>query len=82
MFDWWQYTIGWAFWNRWTLGLDFGLGNAGLWTDILVQKVGWCVFWADISGNIGPESSISGSKVQAQGPAIPQCPSDELGYMN
>ncbi len=23
-----------AFWNRWTLGLDFGLGNAGLWTDI------------------------------------------------
>ncbi len=27
-----------AFWNRWTLGLDFGPGNAGLWTDISVQK--------------------------------------------
>ncbi len=31
-----------AFWNRWTLGLDFGPGNAGLWTDI--------------SGNIGPKT--------------------------
>ncbi len=30
-------------------------------------------FWADISGNIGTESSISESKVQAQGPAIPEC---------
>ena len=30
-------------------------------------------FWTDISGNIGPESSISESKVQAQGPAIPEC---------
>ncbi len=30
-------------------------------------------FWADISGNIGPESSISGSKTQVQGPAIPEC---------
>ncbi len=35
----------WAFWNRWTLGLDFGLGNAGLWTDI--------------SGNIGPKTHKS-----------------------
>ncbi len=25
-------------------------------------------FWAEISGNLGPEFSISGSKVQAQGP--------------
>ncbi len=31
-----------AFWNRWTLGLDFGLGNAGLWTQI--------------SGNLGPKT--------------------------
>ena len=31
-----------AFWNRWTLGLDLGLGNAGPWTDI--------------SGNIGPKT--------------------------
>ncbi len=31
-----------AFWNRWTLGLDLGLGNAGLWTDI--------------SGNISPKT--------------------------
>ncbi len=35
-------------------------------------------FWADISGNIGPESSISESKVQAQGPAIPECQFTEL----
>ncbi len=31
-----------AFWNRWTLGLDFGPGNAGLWTEI--------------SGNLGPKT--------------------------
>ncbi len=29
-------------------------------------------FWAEISGNLGLESSISGSKVLAQGPAIPK----------
>ena len=34
-----------AFWNRWTLGLDFGPVNAGLWTDI--------------SGNIGPKTHNS-----------------------
>ncbi len=33
----WQYFCK-AFWNRWTLGLDFGPGNAGLWTDISAQK--------------------------------------------
>ena len=27
-----------AFWNRWTLGLDSGPDNAGLWTDISAQK--------------------------------------------
>ncbi len=26
------------FWNRWTLDLDFGPGNAGLWTGISAQK--------------------------------------------
>ncbi len=31
-----------AFWNRWTLALDFGPGNAGLWTEI--------------SGNLGPKT--------------------------
>ncbi len=30
-------------------------------------------FWTEIFGNLIPESSISGSKVQAQGPAIPKC---------
>ncbi len=30
-----------------------------------------------LSQNIGPESSISGFKVQAQGPAIPKCQTDE-----
>ena len=29
-------------------------------------------FRAEISENLGPESSIFGSKVQAQGPAIPE----------
>ncbi len=28
-----------AFWNTWTLDLDFGHGNAGLWTDIGGSKV-------------------------------------------
>ncbi len=28
----------WAFWNRWTLDLCFGPGNAGLWTEISAQK--------------------------------------------
>ena len=32
-----------------------------------------CVFWAEICGNLGPESSISVSKVQAQGTAIQKC---------
>ncbi len=32
----WKYEK--AFWNRWTLGMDFGLGNAGLWSDISAQK--------------------------------------------
>ncbi len=31
-----------AFWNRWTLDLCFGPGNAGLWTEI--------------SGNLGPKT--------------------------
>ena len=61
--------------------------NAGLWTDIAIQKhkkishFGLVCFWADISGNIGPKSSISGSKVQAQGTAIPEC-LDTLGKDN
>ncbi len=39
-------------------------------------------FWTDISGNIGPESSISECKVQAQGPAIPECPVKVLKLFN
>ncbi len=35
-------------------------------------------FWAEISGNLGPESSISGSKVEAQGPAILKCLSSTI----
>ena len=27
-----------AFWNRWTMDLDFGPGNAGLWTEISTKK--------------------------------------------
>ncbi len=84
---------GTAFWNRWTLDLDFGPRNAGLWIEISAPKTrkmlgvkhtgpklilymdaaNFVCFWAGISGNLGPESSISGSKVQAQGPAIPKC---------
>ncbi len=59
----------------WTCVLD--LDNAGLWTKISAQKHTKCAaiyltlcFWAAISRNLGPESSISGPKVQAQGPAI------------
>ncbi len=29
-----------AFWNRWTLDLCFGPGNAGLWTEISAKKRG------------------------------------------
>ena len=35
-------------------------------------------FWADIMGNHLPESSISGSNVQAQGPAIPKFPCNDV----
>ncbi len=33
-----QGLFNWAFWNRWTLGLDFGPRNARLWTEILAQN--------------------------------------------
>ncbi len=62
----------------------FGPRNAGLWTGISVKNTqnlllymyaaNFVCFWTEISGNFGPESSVSGSKVQAQGPAIPKCP--------
>ena len=56
------------------LGPDFGPRNSGLWAKISAQKhTNVVCLWAEISGNLGPESSISGSKVQAQGPAILKC---------
>ena len=49
--------------NQWTQGFDFYI-HFGQY---------FVCFRAEISGNLGPESSISGSKIQAQGPAIPKC---------
>ncbi len=58
-----------AFWNRWTLGLDFGPGNTGLWTEVSAKKHTefgprrmqpiLCVFWPRF-----PE-------ISAQSPAFP-----------
>ena len=63
-----------AFWNRWTLGLDFKPRNAGLWADRLPKNtqnlLHKCVF---LGRNPGPESNISEPKMQVQGPVIPKC---------
>ncbi len=37
------------------------------------SDISWTKFCVFLDHNIGPESSISESKVQAQGPAIPEC---------
>ncbi len=58
-----------TFWNRLTLGLDLGLGNTGLWTEILAPKHTQncspvhqilCVFCGQ---NLGLWSTFSKSKV-------------------
>ncbi len=48
-----------AFWNRWTLDLHFGPGNAGLLNKISDQKhttfaAIFICFWAGFSGNLQP----------------------------
>ncbi len=62
----WAFNL--ALWNRWTLGLDPGPGNAGLWTDISGNI--FVCFWIAISVQ---SPTFSGSRVQAQGPTIPEC---------
>ena len=53
----------------WTLDRDFQKSRPkNVQSEINSSK--YCVF---LDWNLGPESSISGSKVQAQGPAIPKC---------
>ena len=44
---------------------------------VLSLTVLWTKFCVFLGRNIGPESSISGSKVHAQGPAIPNCPKEQ-----
>ncbi len=52
-----------AFWNRWTLGLDFGPGNAGLWTEISAQNTQNLLFISLLGRDF--------SEISIQSPAFP-----------
>ena len=71
------------FWNRWTLGLDLGPGNAGLWTEISTQKTN--KIWYNLYGTfttrvhqilcvLGPKSRTRVQHFQVRGP--------DLGFSN
>ena len=53
-----------AFWNRWTLALDFGPGNAGLWTEISAENTHKICCYLCVFGPRFPEISV-------QSPAFP-----------
>ncbi len=66
-------------WTRKTLDSGPILRSKNTKKYITLDAADFVCFWIDISGNIGPGSSISESKVQAQGPAIPECPAGRGG---